>query len=152
MDVFPVHCARCRCFSLEPEHLVIEGHLLCGCGGIARALPGERYTSKDETLFDTVVTSLSVADVSSLRAPALAATLHGREALRPGEALSKLAELEPALAVMELIATSEPRLARKAESMFEILLAAIATTRSRSGIVPCAPLAAETLAQASRRS
>lgn len=136
MDVVAVYCSHCACFYLEPVYLVIEGHVPCECGAIANQLPGERYSSRDETLFDAVVTSLRVADISCLRAPALAAALQDRASLPPGEVLSRLAALEPALAVIELIATSEPRMARKAEAMFESILGAIASIRSRSGIMP----------------
>lgn len=136
MPLVPVQCRGCSRFYLESAWVVVAGNVLCECGGIARALPSRSYTARDESLFDAIVSSLAAVEISSLTAPALLVTLHGRQAEAPGAALSRLTELEPRLAVIQLLVAGDPEVARQAEAMLESLLEAIAATRSRSDWAP----------------
>jgi hypothetical protein len=136
MELVPAYCRSCARFYLESLVVVAADNVLCDCGGIARVLPGDRYTRADETLFDAVVSSLENAGVSWMVAPELSRCLDGRESEVPGTALARLARLVPSLSVIELIAGGDPRSARKAESMFSTILDAIAALRSRSGTAP----------------
>ena len=101
---------------------------------VARVLSEERYTDEDETLFNAVVSSLESAGVSWTVAPELLRALDGRKSEAPGVCLSRLVQLVPALAIIELIASGSARTARMAESMFVIVLEAIAATRDHSDV------------------
>lgn len=136
MEVVPAYCRSCKHFYLESLVVVAADNVLCECGGIARVLPGDRYTAADETLFDAVVSSLESAGVSWMSAPELVHALSDRDSEEPGVALARLARLAPALSIIALITGGDARTARKAESMFATVLEAIAATRSQSGFAP----------------
>lgn len=55
MDLLAVHCRQCACCYLENVVAIVAGNALCECGGIARVLPGGRYTAADQSLFAAVV-------------------------------------------------------------------------------------------------
>jgi hypothetical protein len=136
MDLVPAYCRSCAQFFLESPVVVAADNVLCDCGGIARVLPGAQFPSSDESLFDAVVRSLSVAGVSWMTAPALARTLDGREAEAPGTALSRLVRVVPSLAIIELIAGGDDRRLATSELMLAVVLEGIAATRSRSDTAP----------------
>jgi hypothetical protein len=136
MNLVPAYCRSCSHFYLESLLVVAANNALCECGGIARVLPGARYTADDETLFDAVVSSLRNAGITWMAAPQLARALDGRTAEPPGAALTRLARLVPSLSIIELIAGGDPRTARTAEAMFATVLDAIAATRSHSDTAP----------------
>lgn len=136
MDLVAVHCRQCACFYLENSVAVTEGNALCDCGGIARVLPGGLYTGADESLFEAIVMCLETAGVTCMNAHQLAELLVGREDRAPGDALHDLTDALPTLAIIELIATASPVRARRAEGMFEGVLAGLAATRIRPSIVP----------------
>jgi hypothetical protein len=136
MLLVPVQCRVCSQIHLESALVVVAGNVPCECGGIARALSDRAYTADDESLFDAVVSSLASSGVSALSAPQLLVALDARMSLPPGAALHRLSDLRPGLAVIELIAMGDAETARKAESMFETVLEALASTRSRSDLAP----------------
>jgi hypothetical protein len=136
MDLVAVHCRSCSCLYLENAIAVLADNTLCECGGIARMIPGPRYSRGDETLFGALVRSVEAAGVSFMTAPELATVLHEREVSAPGRALEALARRLPALAVVHLVVDGNPDQAGRAEAMLESILDAIAATRSRSGFLP----------------
>lgn len=140
MDLVAVHCRNCACLYLENAVAVTAENTLCECGGIARTIPGPRYTPADETLFSALVHSVEAAGVSFMSAPELATILHERELTTPGGALATLARRIPALAVVQLVVEGNPAQAARAEAMLESILDAIAATRSRSGFLPRVPV------------
>lgn len=138
MDLAPAHCRTCGHIYLESVIVIAADNVVCECGGIARVLSDARYRHQEESLFDAIVASLVAGGVSCLTAPRLSRALDGAPADRPGAALSRLAVLLPSLAVIELIAGGDETTARTAESMFGVVLDAIASTRSHSGFMPAA--------------
>jgi hypothetical protein len=136
MDLVAVHCRSCSCLYLENAVAVTADNALCECGGIARTIPGPRYSRGDETLFGALVRSVEAAGVSFMSAPELATILHESELSTPGRALETLARRLPAFAVVQLIVEGNPAQAGRAEAMLESILDAIAATRSRSGFLP----------------
>jgi hypothetical protein len=136
MLLVPVQCRVCSQIYLESALVVVAGNVPCECGGIARALSGQAYAADDESLFAAVVSSLASSGVSALSAPQLLVALDDRMSVPPGAALHRLSDLRPGLAVIELIAMDDAEMARKAESMFETVLEALASTRTHSDLVP----------------
>jgi hypothetical protein len=133
MRLVPCHCHACKSYWLQ-AHADIDqdGNTACGCGGAARALPGESYSPADESLFDAIINSLRTAQVTAMQAVLLTIELERCEDVTPAGKLARLSQLVPAFSIIELIATTDPARSRKAVGMFALLLDAIAMTHRSS--------------------
>lgn len=126
-----------RSALIDAERVVEEQARCEECGYMAWALPGESYGPQARALFKDLEAVLSEARLSPLRAVELSAELASKSS-HPGRGLLRLIQLLPSLAILELIVGSEPMMVRQAESMLASLLQAIATGRSRSGMMSAA--------------
>jgi hypothetical protein len=96
-------------------------------------LPGESYAAEDVALFEELRSVLTQANISPPNAAALRGELAGRTSAEPGRGLKRLAQLVPALGLLELIVPGRPSALRKAEGMLATLLDGVARSRTRSG-------------------
>ncbi len=121
--------------ALVEAELVDEGQARCeGCGATARVLPGESYADRDQPLFNDLELTLREAGLTPLNAIQLAVSLDNRN-VQPGLGLKRIAQLLPSASILELLTANEPAAMRKAEGILVTLLEAIATGRSKSGMI-----------------
>ncbi len=134
MRFIPTHCEACSRTALIRADAIVNGCVSCSeCGGRTRTLPGESYAEEDVALFEELRTVLEQAKISPQGAAALRGELSGRTSLEAGRGLKRLAQVVPALGLIELIVPGRPAALRKAEGMLATLLDGLARARSRSG-------------------
>lgn len=135
MQFIPVHCDVCARSELVSAQEIVTDSAVCEeCSGPVRSLPGESYTDQDVGLFNDLRAALIEAGINQQNAAALGAQLEVRHWDQPGRALRRLAQVVPALGILELIVVNQPGALRKAEGMLATLLDALANSRRSSGI------------------
>jgi hypothetical protein len=134
MRLIPTHCDTCSRTELIAGEAIVNGHASCSaCGGRARTLPGESYAAEDAALFEELRAALEQAAISPTNAAILAVELEARNNSQAGRGLKRLAQLIPALGVLELVVPGKPATIRKAEGMLATLLDGLSSRRTRSG-------------------
>ncbi len=128
----PTRCLSCRAFALK----AIATGTTCECGGALEVLVGGEasYTSADHSLFDAVVATLYTA-LTPATAGKLLQELQACGERSPLFKLGWLAQLAPALSVIELIASADLLTAHKAVSMIGTVLEAMRKDGRASGFV-----------------
>lgn len=136
MKFIPTYCDVCERVELTASDMAVNGDARCTeCGASSRALPGQSYAEDDVELFDHLRGALGEAGITQQNARGLANQLEyggGHE----GRGVRRLAQVVPALGILELIVDSNPVTMRKAEGMLLILLETLAAGRRPSAIVP----------------
>jgi len=134
MRFIPTQCEACSRTALVRQDAIVNGSASCGdCGGRARTVPGESYAAEDVSLFEELRSVLEQANISPSNAAALRGELGGRTSHDAGRGLKRLAQVVPALGLLELIVPGRPATLRKAEGMLATLLDGLSRTRTRSG-------------------
>jgi hypothetical protein len=134
MRLIPTHCKACGRFLLMKQSELQFGETICAqCGARAFALPGESYAESDRSLFDGFADTLREAGIDAAKATQLLRELEGGRKGRSSGGILELAQVQPSLGNLEVIALQHPR--RKADGVLLLLLSAIANRRTQSGFL-----------------
>lgn len=127
MSLIPTHCGACGLFRLVDASSLDFGEATCPeCGAQVRAVPGESYGERDQSLFDGFARALRSARIDANKAAQLLHELDERRSAGAKSRVARLGDLMPALGNLEVLVAELGFPGHKAEGVLLLFLRTIA--------------------------